>query len=131
MGKRITSKFKPQNRWVRDMVESDPQIGSTLDVTNEMLQLQTPSKSLCSVCKGGKMLCGKTTCPIMARLGAYNTMFQGVKGTEIDGSSPPSVFVGRFGYPYVQIGHWLQPSSGTQRYWMHPSSGSVRASTRL
>jgi hypothetical protein len=59
---------------------------------------------MCSVCKGGKMLCGKTTCPIMARLGAFTTMFQSVKSTKVDGSSPPSVFVGRFGYPYVQIG---------------------------
>jgi DNA repair protein NreA len=104
MGKRITTKFKPNNRWVRDMVESDPNIASTLDVTKDMLKLQAPSQSLCSVCKGGKMLCGKTTCPVMARLGAFSTMFQSIKSTEIDGSSPPSVFVGRFGYPYVQIG---------------------------
>jgi hypothetical protein len=104
MGKRITSKFKPQNKWVREMVEGDPQVASTLDVTSDMLKLQAPSQSLCSVCKGGKMLCGKTTCPIMARLGAFSSMFQSIKGTEIDGSSPPSVFVGRFGYPYVHIG---------------------------
>jgi hypothetical protein len=104
MGKRITSKFKPQNKWVRDMVENDPNMASTLDVTRDALKLQTPDQSLCSVCKGGKMLCGKTTCPIMARLGAVNNLYQSIKGTEIDGSSPPSVFVGRFGYPYVQIG---------------------------
>jgi hypothetical protein len=104
MGKHITSKFKPRNRWVREIVESDPRIASTLDVTREMLKFQAPSQSICSVCKGGKMLCGKTICPIMARLGAFSTMFQGIKGTEVDGSSPPSVFVGRFGYPYVQIG---------------------------
>jgi hypothetical protein len=86
------------------MVEGDPHVASSLDVTSEMLKLQAPSQSLCSVCKGGKMLCGKTTCPIMARLGAFTSMFQSVKGTEVDGSSPPSVFVGRFGYPYVHIG---------------------------
>ncbi|MFH0849625.1 MAG: hypothetical protein V1924_01650, partial [Candidatus Bathyarchaeota archaeon] len=104
MGKRITTKFKPKNKWVREMVEADPLIGSSLDVTKEMLKLQTPRQSLCSVCKGGKMLCGKTSCPIMARLGAFGKLFQSIKSTEIDGSSPPSVFVGRFGYPYVQIG---------------------------
>ncbi len=86
------------------MVEGDPLVASSLDVTKGMLRLQAPSQSLCSVCKGGKMLCGKTSCPIMARLGAFSKMFQGVKGTNIDGSSPPGVFVGRFGYPYVQIG---------------------------
>jgi hypothetical protein len=104
MGKRITTRFKPQNKWVREMVEGDLNGASTLDITNNLLKLQTPNQSLCSICKGGKMLCGKTTCPIMARLGAFKTMFQSIKGTEIDGSSPPSVFVGRFGYPYVQIG---------------------------
>lgn len=40
----------------------------------------------------------------MARLGAFTTMFQSIEGSKVDGSSPPSVFVGRFGYPYVQIG---------------------------
>jgi len=104
MGKRITTSFKPRNAWVRDMVEGDPLVASSLDVTKGMLRLQAPSQSLCSVCKGGKMLCGKTSCPIMARLGAFSKMFQSVKGTSIDGSSPPGVFVGRFGYPYVQIG---------------------------
>jgi hypothetical protein len=104
MGKRITTKFKPKNLWVREMVEAEPQIASSLDVTKDMLRLQTPRHSMCSVCKGGKMLCGKTSCPIMARLGAFGKLFQSIKGTEIDGSSPPSVFVGRFGYPYVQVG---------------------------
>ena len=104
MGKRITSKFKPQNKWVRDIVETDPNIANTLDISKDMLKLQAPSQNLCSICKGGKMLCGKTSCPIMARLDAFSKMFQSIKGTEIGGSSPPSVFVGRFGYPYVQIG---------------------------
>jgi hypothetical protein len=40
----------------------------------------------------------------MIRLDAFRPMFQSIKGTKVDGSSPPSVFVGRFGYPYVQIG---------------------------
>jgi hypothetical protein len=104
MGKRVISKFTPKNKWVKEMVESDPHIAYNLDVTREMLKLQAPKKSICSVCKGSKMLCGKTTCPIMTRLGAFTSMFQSIKGTKVDGSSPPSVFVGRFGYPYVQIG---------------------------
>jgi hypothetical protein len=104
MGKRITSKFKPQNKWVRDIVNADPNIASSLDVTRDMLMLKATTQGMCSICKGGKMLCGKTICPIMERLGAFTSMFQSIKGTEIDGSSPPSVFVGRIGYPYVQIG---------------------------
>jgi hypothetical protein len=102
--KRIAKRFKPRNRWVRDLVQADPEIATGLDVTAEYLKLQAPSESLCSVCKGSKMLCGKTSCPIMARLGAFTKTFKGVKGLDVDGSSPPSVFVGRFGYPYVHIG---------------------------
>ena len=86
------------------MVQSDPSIASSLDTTKDMLKLQAPSQSMCSVCKGGKMLCGKTSCPIMVRLGAFGEILQSVKSTDIDGSSPPSVFVGRYGYPYVQVG---------------------------
>jgi hypothetical protein len=104
MGKQIISSFKPRNKWVRDIVEADKRIASGLDANKGLLKLQAPSQSLCSVCKGGKMLCGKVSCPIMARLGAFTELFQSVKGTHIGGSSPPSVFVGRFGYPYVQIG---------------------------
>ena len=104
MPKRITAKFKPRNRWVKELVHMDPQVATGLDVTKDYLKIQTPSQSICSVCKGGKMLCGKTTCPIMARLGAFTKMFQSIKGLSVNGSSPPGVFVGRFGYPYVSIG---------------------------
>ncbi len=104
MGKRITSKFKPQKKWIQDMVNTDQGIASSLKSTGDMLSFRTPTSSLCSICKGGKMLCGKISCPIMQRLGAFTSMFQSVNGTEIDGSSPPSVFVGRLGYPNVQIG---------------------------
>jgi hypothetical protein len=50
------------------------------------------------------LLCGRIECPIILRLGAITNIFKNIKGLEIDGSSPPSVFVGRMGYPYVHIG---------------------------
>lgn len=104
MPKRIKKRFKPKNNWVRELISSDPQIASGLDVTKGFLKLQAPNNGLCTVCKASKMLCGKITCPILSRIGAFQKMFQSVKGLEVDGSSPPSVFVGRIGYPYVQIG---------------------------
>lgn len=104
MGKRITTKFKAKNHWVNELAQTDPTLAKGLDVTKNYLKMQTPERSLCTICKGGKMLCGKTSCPLMLRLGAFKELFQSIKGNNIDGSSPPSVFVGRFGYPYVQIG---------------------------
>ncbi len=35
-----------------------------------------------------------------------------VNGTEVYGSSPPDIFIGRFGYPNVYIGPLVPPSSG-------------------
>ncbi|MFP3951709.1 MAG: Nre family DNA repair protein [Candidatus Bathyarchaeia archaeon] len=104
MTKRVAKRFKPKNDWVRDLVSSDPDMASGLDVTADYLRLQAPKNNLCSVCKGSKLLCGKTGCPLLARMGVLTKMFQSVKGKEVAGSSPPSAFVGRIGYPYVYIG---------------------------
>jgi hypothetical protein len=95
---------KPKNVWIREMMTSDPQLGVGLDYTSNYLRMQAPSGSLCAVCKGSKMLCGKTSCPVVARLSSHFKVWRSTKGLSVDGSSPPSVFVGRFGYPYVNIG---------------------------
>jgi hypothetical protein len=102
--KRIVKKFKPKNAWVRDIVSSDPNIATSLDVTKGFLKLQAPKNGLCAICKGSKMLCGKTSCPVLSRVEAFQKMFKGVKGLTVNGSCAPSVFVGRMGYPYVHIG---------------------------
>ncbi|UCH58141.1 MAG: hypothetical protein JSV18_02105 [Candidatus Bathyarchaeota archaeon] len=66
--------------------------------------MQAPQGSICAVCKGSKMLCGKTSCPVVARASSHFKIWRSIKGLNVGGSSPPSVFVGRFGYPYVNIG---------------------------
>ncbi len=105
MGKRIAKRVqKPKNVWIREMFSGDPRMGSGLDYTNDYLRMQAPSGSICAVCKGSKLLCGKTSCPVVARAASHFNIWRSIKGTEISGSSPPSVFVGRFGYPYVNIG---------------------------
>ena len=95
---------KPKNVWLRDMFTSEPGIGAGLDYTGEYLRMQAPQASLCAVCKGSKMLCGKTNCPVVARASSHYKIWRSIKGLTVDGSSPPSVFVGRFGYPYVNVG---------------------------
>ena len=52
---------------------------------------------LCLKCKG-KGYCGKP-CPILAK---FN--FLGKIKTQFSGSSPPEIFVGRYGYPHVNAG---------------------------
>lgn len=71
--------------------------------------LRTQSKNaLCVICKGSRMLCGKTRCPIMVRV---NQFFRTAPflSENVDGASPPSVFVGRIGYPYVYAGPMVPP----------------------
>jgi len=111
LGKRIAKSFKPQNTWVRQLITADPEIGIDLDYTTETLKLQARD-NLCSVCKGSKMLCGMTRCPIVQQAISHTKMWRSIKGLNISGSSPPSVFVGRFGYPYVQIGPMAPASFG-------------------
>ncbi|HUS77695.1 MAG TPA: hypothetical protein VM050_03405, partial [Patescibacteria group bacterium] len=104
MPKRISKKVKPKNVWLRDVVSSESAMGRDLDFTSDYLRMQAPDGSLCAVCKGSKMLCGKTNCPVIARASSHFKIWRSIKGLTVDGSSPPSVFVGRFGYPYVNIG---------------------------
>ncbi|MFX1239174.1 MAG: hypothetical protein ACFFAS_10000 [Promethearchaeota archaeon] len=66
-------------------------------------------QNICLRCKGARMLCGKASCPILLKQSVLKSMlpydFGKVKrNVEIFGASPPGFFVGRFGYPNVNIG---------------------------
>ncbi|OGS41554.1 MAG: hypothetical protein A3K67_02640 [Euryarchaeota archaeon RBG_16_62_10] len=58
------------------------------------------------------MLCGKESCSVMARFFSASKVRRMVDRTDLDGSCPPSVFVGRIGYPKVAIGPMLPPFHG-------------------
>ncbi len=66
----------------------------------------------CSTCRGTRMLCGKARCPIMAKVYANVRTAPLLETRSLAGSSPPSVFVGRFGYPKVDIGPMIPPRFG-------------------
>ena len=70
------------------------------------------NSSKCVVCKGAKMLCGKSRCPIIVKYYNYLKIKDLIDTLELCGSSPPNVFVGRFGYPKVQIGPLIPPIHG-------------------
>jgi hypothetical protein len=67
--------------------------------------------SLCARCKG-RMWCGKDRCPIMVKFYAQTKVKPMIDSTYMEGSSPPSVFVGRFNYPKVFVGPMLPPIHG-------------------
>ncbi|NIP35360.1 MAG: hypothetical protein GWN18_10410, partial [Thermoplasmata archaeon] len=66
----------------------------------------------CILCRGTRMMCGKTRCPIMAKVYANVKTAPLLETRSLAGSSPPSVFVGRFGYPKVDIGPMVPPQFG-------------------
>ena len=70
--------------------------------------------SLCVKCRGAKMLCGLSYCPvsIVDRVKKVYTF----RGNSISGSSPPSLFVGRYGYPKINIYPTTPPFSGDTGY---------------
>ncbi len=70
------------------------------------------ASGLCLRCRGAKLLCGKERCPVVVQ---YDSMMRTqplIDSTALDGSSPPGVFVGRFGYPKVSVGPLIPPVHG-------------------
>ena len=80
----------------------------------EILSLENVSarSSRCVYCKGSKMLCGKERCSVIARFYSTTRAKNMIDKTSLDGASPPSVFVGRMGYPSVSIGPMIPPFHG-------------------
>ncbi len=78
---------------------------------DQLIKIVEPKyASLCVRCRGTKMLCGKPECPILKQ---YFTMLRvGARfsGSRLQGGSPPSVFVGRLGYPKVRVAPLVSPS---------------------
>lgn len=70
------------------------------------------NNGLCVLCRGGKNLCGKTYCPLLIRVRIWGRTRELNNLTNLYGSSPPAVFVGRYGYPYVYVGPMAPPEHG-------------------
>lgn len=78
------------------------------------------NSKLCAICKGRKLLCGRPTCPILERFRVAQTVEQKLNKRHIFGSSPPSIFVGEYGYPKVRIGPLVPPIEGNTSHLDSP-----------
>jgi len=101
--------------------------------------------TMCLRCRSAQLLCGKPICPILLKYQAFERTLPMVGGTALDGSSPPGLFVGRFGWPSVSVGPLLSPEHGetelydTPEEWVGRSvaevvgfrTGLVRGTQRL
>jgi hypothetical protein len=94
--------------WLSDVIS--PQQVNELTTFREIRVSR--ASSLCLLCKGGRMLCGKLSCPIIARAQSLVKTTLRINSPHIQGSTPPGVFVGRMGYPKVFMGPMVPPFLG-------------------
>ncbi|MEM0139066.1 MAG: Nre family DNA repair protein [Ferroplasma sp.] len=71
--------------------------------------------SLCVRCRGAKMLCGLSYCPVSVT-GTVKKIYS-FTGTKINGTTPPSIFVGRYGYPKITVYPSTPPYTGDTSYF--------------
>jgi len=92
--------------------------------------MSSKAASLCLLCRGAKGLCGKPVCPVLALWRAVEAV-KPPSDLVLEGASPPSVFVGRVGYPRVRLAPAAPPETGdTSLYdmperWLELGIGNV------
>ena len=105
-----------------------------LDSKKQKKLLSVPkeeSTSLCGLCRGTKLLCGRSRCPVLVKFHSRDKVTPLIDKLSLSGSSPPSVFIGRFGYPKVSIGPMIPPVMGdtslidTPELWLDKSIDDI------
>ncbi|HVL88287.1 MAG TPA: Nre family DNA repair protein [Candidatus Thermoplasmatota archaeon] len=86
---------------------------------------------LCVRCKAARLLCGLPRCPILDRVREMIPAPAPLRGRELYGPSPPSLFVGRHGYPTVRAGPMVAPGADAParldapREWVGGDVGTI------
>ncbi|UCD14727.1 MAG: hypothetical protein JSW60_01180 [Thermoplasmatales archaeon] len=89
------------------------------------------STNMCLLCRGTKFLCGKSRCPVIVRYHSKTKVKPLISTLRLGGASPPSVFVGRIGYPKVSVGPMIPPVKGdtsvidTPELWLNKSIDDI------
>jgi hypothetical protein len=96
------------NVWLLDILKGSG-VGSDVNYDESQIVAKASKSGLCVICKGSKFLCGKTRCPIIVKANYFLKSVPLMQSEDIAGASPPSVFVGRIGYPYVYAGPLVPP----------------------
>ena len=110
--------------WLADIIE-DPRVISELGLPpgagRRLLSTASAiyARTLCLRCKG-KGLCGRQDCPFLQALRLYASHMPELEGREVEGRSPPAVFVGRMGYPYVSVGPLIPPLEADTSFFDKP-----------
>jgi len=93
--------------------------------------VRPPTESnICLRCKGGKLLCGKKTCPILLKKSVLKSIIpfdvgKSLKNVELFGASPPGFFVGRYNYPKVAVGPLIPFSEFTKEKFINKAENHI------
>ncbi|MEM2463993.1 MAG: Nre family DNA repair protein [Candidatus Bathyarchaeia archaeon] len=109
--KKILKNVQKSVPWLEHII-SDEKIAEDINPQPSDLILKFRDKSRCLYCRGGRSLCGKPRCPALTRLFFFMKTKNLIESEKVFGSSPPGVFVGRIGYPYVYAGPLVPPFLG-------------------
>jgi hypothetical protein len=97
-----------QNIWLSKLVDEKKVL---LELAAS--KIKTVNKDVrCILCRGAKLLCGKARCPVLVRFYYQAKTKPLVESLTLEGSSPPDLFVGRIGYPWVSVGPLIPPIRG-------------------
>ena len=120
MKKRLSRKIRSTVPWLEHMAEANG-IEEILPWRGSLVEFRARG-DLCIRCRGTKLLCGKPSCPVLIKARIFSKKLRLIGGTEIEGSSPPGVFVGRVGYPRVYAGPLIPPVKGDTGLYDKPES---------
>ncbi|HEX9261535.1 MAG TPA: Nre family DNA repair protein, partial [Candidatus Bathyarchaeia archaeon] len=106
----MTTVFRPpgstsSDNWLQNLINSN----SLSSAQESQIVTRSSQNSLCVACKGSRFLCGKNRCPIMVKANYFLKSVLLMASEDISGVSPPSVFIGRIGYPHVYAGPLVPP----------------------
>jgi hypothetical protein len=101
-----------ESNWLAPLLNETGLSAADLTYDFNLLRGRASKTNMCVLCKGGKFLCGKTRCSVLAKAMTYAKVAKSIDRLDLDGASPPGVFIGRLGYPHVYAGPLVPPIHG-------------------
>ena len=115
--KKSIKKLKRRVPWIGHVINEET--AGDLNLSNTEVEIHGRG-SLCLACRGSRRLCGRSRCPAILKLYSFIRTRNAVRSNQMVGSSPPGIFVGRIGYPYVYAGPLVPPVVGDTSLYDFP-----------
>ncbi len=120
---KFVKKIKRKIPWLSHLIVNEP-VASELSERTMVLK-RNDKANMCILCRGTKHLCGKPKCPILLKWRNLANVLSVLDTDNVEGLSPPDIFVGRIGYPNVFAGPLVPPGIredtsylGTPELWV-------------